>query len=262
MPGFVSVIGAGPGDPELLTVKAARRLESADLVLFDSLIDTTVIALAQQAQRFCVGKRARQRTVNQSTINRLMIRGAQRGKQVVRLKSGDPFVFGRGAEEALALKKANVPFEVIPGITTAVAAAGLAGIPVTHRGIVSGFVVVSGHSEDIFGPIIDDISPHSMTVVVLMGLTTQACLAQHLLRRGWNNTTPAAIVIEAGTPQMDTWIGTLDNLRRTPVDPKGSGPGTIVIGDVVDLRSEIETGRAAQYFVNALALKHQGSGAL
>ena len=262
MPGFVSVIGAGPGDPELLTVKAVRRLKSADLVLFDSLIDTAVIALARQAQRFCVGKRARQRTVDQSTINRLMIRGAQRGKRVVRLKSGDPFVFGRGAEEALALKKANVPFEIIPGITTAVAAAGLAGIPVTHRGIVSGFVVVSGHSEDIFGPISDDINPHSLTVVVLMGLTTQACIAQRLLRRGWNNTTPTAIVVEAGTPQMHTWTGTLDNLRLTPVDPKGSGPGTIVVGDVVGLRSEVKLDPAAQYLAEALALGHQSSGAL
>ena len=262
MPGFVSVIGAGPGDPELLTVKAVRRLESADLLLYDSLIDTTVIALARQAQRFCVGKRAHQRTVDQSTINRLMILGAQRGKRVVRLKSGDPFVFGRGAEEALALKKANVPFEVIPGITTAVAAAGLAGIPVTHRGIVSGFVVVSGHSEEAFGPIIDDLSPHSMTVVVLMGLAAQSSIAQRLLRCGWSNTTPAAIVIEAGTPQMHTWTGTLNDLRRTPVDPKGSGPGTIVVGDVVGLRSEIETDRAVQYLAEALALEQQGSGAL
>ena len=112
-PGLVSLVGAGPGDPELLTIKAARRLESADLLLYDGLVQPELIALAQHAQRFCVSKRAGQRTITQATIERLMIRGARRGKRVVRLKCGDPFVLGRGGEEALALSAAGVPFEVI-----------------------------------------------------------------------------------------------------------------------------------------------------
>ena len=142
MSGFVSLVGAGPGDPELLTMKAARRLAEADLVLYDALVASEALDLAPAAQRFCVGKRARRPSVAQEAIHRLMIRGASRGKRVVRLKCGDPFVLGRGGEEALALAAAGIPFEVIPGLTTAVTAPALSGIPVTHRGLASGFAVV------------------------------------------------------------------------------------------------------------------------
>ena len=133
MAGFVCLIGAGPGDPELLTVKASHRLEKADLVLYDALVAAEVVAIAGSAQRFCVGKRASRRTIAQTTINGLMIRNARKGKYVVRLKCGDPFVLGRGGEEALALSAAGVPFEIIPGVTSAIAAPGLAGIPVRHN---------------------------------------------------------------------------------------------------------------------------------
>ena len=151
--GFVTLAGAGPGDPELLTVKAARRLAEADLVLYDGLVPHEVVALATGAQHFSVSKRAGRpagRLVEQETIHRLMIRGARRGKRVVRLKAGDPFLLGRGGEEALALGAAGVPFEVIPGISAAVAAPELAGIPLTHRGLASGFTVVSGHAAEAF----------------------------------------------------------------------------------------------------------------
>ena len=142
--GFVSLVGAGPGDPDLLTQKAVRRLAEADLVLFDALVSLAALDLAPQAQRFFVGKRARRKAIRQETIHHLMIRAARRGKRVVRLKCGDSFVLGRGAEEALALRAAGVPFEVVPGVTSAIAAPALAGIPVTHRGLASGFAVVSG----------------------------------------------------------------------------------------------------------------------
>jgi len=262
MSGFVSLIGAGPGDPELLTVKAARRLEAAELVLYDALVDADVVAIAHGAQRFCVGKRARQRGFNQSTINRLMIRGARRGQRVVRLKSGDPFVLGRGGEEALALSAAGVPFEVIPGVTSAVAAPGLAGVPITHRGVASAFLVVSGHSDDSFGPILDDVAPHSMTVIVLMGLAARARIAERLRRRGWRSHTPTAIILAAGTPHMQTWTGTLDELGQAELDANNRAPGTIVIGDVVGLRPSLKTGRATARLGESVALWHKDRGVM
>ena len=239
-PGLVSLVGAGPGDPELLTIKAARRLESADLLLYDGLVQPELIALAQRAQRFCVSKRAGQRTITQATIERLMIRGARRGKRVVRLKCGDPFVLGRGGEEALALSAAGVPFEVIPGITAAVAAPGLAGIPVTHRGLASGFAVVSGHADEAFEPILSALAPGSMTVIILMGLRRRAAIVRTLLDRGWPGGTPAAIVFSASTPDMQVWTGRLDALGDARVATggwsAGGVPGTIVVGEVAGLQ--------------------------
>ena len=170
--GFVSLVGAGPGDPDLLTRKAAERLAEADLVLYDALVDPATLALAPTAQRIFVGKRAGRPQVRQEFIHWLMVRAARAGKRVVRLKGGDPFVFGRGGEEALALAAAGIPFEVVPGVSSAIAAAALAGIPVTHRGMASGFVVVSGHAEDAYRPMLESLAPHSATVVVMMGLGT------------------------------------------------------------------------------------------
>ena len=149
MTGFVSLVGAGPGDPELLTIKAARRLNEADLVLHDALVSPEILALAPKARAFDVGKRARRKSTPQDVIHRIMIHAARRGQRVVRLKGGDPFVLGRGGEEALALAAAGIPFEVIPGLSSAVAAPALAGIPVTHRGLTSGFMVVSGHAAAV-----------------------------------------------------------------------------------------------------------------
>lgn len=238
-PGLVSLVGAGPGDPELLTLKAARRLDAADLLLYDGLVQPALVARARRAQRFCVSKRAGRRTIAQATIERLMIRGARRGKRVVRLKCGDPFVLGRGGEEALALAAAGVPFEVIPGVSAAVAAPGLAGIPVTHRGLASGFAVVSGHAAAAFEPILSVIAPGSLTVVILMGLGRRAAIAQTLLDRGWPGGTPAAVVLAASTPEMRIWSGRLDALAGARLadgaGPGGSLPGTIVVGSVAGL---------------------------
>ena len=239
-PGLVSLVGAGPGDPELLTIKAARRLESADLLLYDGLVQPELVALALHAQRFCVSKRAAQRTVTQATIERLMIRGARRGKRVVRLKCGDPFVLGRGGEEALALSAAGVPFEVIPGVTAAVAAPGLAGIPVTHRGLASGFTVVSGHASEAYEPILSALAPGSMTVIILMGLRRRAAIARTLLDHGWRGGTPSAIVLAAATPDMRVWTGRLDALGDARIATggwsAGGVPGTIVVGEVARLQ--------------------------
>ena len=176
--GFVSLVGAGPGDPDLLTRKAAERLGEADLVLYDALVDPATLELAPSAQRVFVGKRAGRPAVRQEFIHSLMIRAARAGKKVVRLKGGDPFVFGRGGEEGLALAAAGISFEVVPGVSSAIAAGALAGIPVTHRGMASGFVVVSGHAEDAYRPILESLAPHSATVVVLMGLGADRAIAR------------------------------------------------------------------------------------
>jgi uroporphyrin-III C-methyltransferase / precorrin-2 dehydrogenase / sirohydrochlorin ferrochelatase len=234
--GIVSLVGAGPGDPELLTRKAAKRLADADVVFYDALVDPEVLDLAPSARRVFVGKRAGRPAVSQESINRLMIRAARQGKRVVRLKGGDPFVFGRGGEEALALVHAGVPFEIVPGITSAVASAALAGIPVTHRGIASGFVVVSGHSEEAYGPILRGVPPNGVTVVVMMGLAGIDGVAGLLIARGWNRLTPAAILLSASTSSAQTMTLTLAELLdgyEPTTGANGGLPGTVVIGDVV-----------------------------
>ena len=237
--GFVSLVGAGPGDPGLLTELAVRRLKRADVVLYDALVSPEVLEIATHAQRFCVGKRAGRKAMRQETIHHLMIRAARRGKRVVRLKGGDPFVLGRGGEEALALRAAGVAFEVVPGVTTAIAALGLAGIPVTHRGLASAFLVVSGHAESAYRPVLEGLAPNSLTVIVLMGLASRAALARLLLARGWRPGTPAAIVLAASTPRGQTWVGRLDELGTAFLEASADAPGTLAIGEVVALRAVI-----------------------
>jgi uroporphyrin-III C-methyltransferase / precorrin-2 dehydrogenase / sirohydrochlorin ferrochelatase len=242
--GTVALVGAGPGDPDLLTRRAVRRLGEADLVLYDALIDPAVLDLAPSARRVYVGKRAGRHAASQEFINALMIRAARRGQRVVRLKGGDPFVFGRGGEEALALADAGIPFEIVPGISSAVAAAGLVGIPVTHRSVASGFVVVSGHAEEAYRPVLQALEPHSATVVVMMGLGRVESIGSLLIDRGWKTSTPVAIVFGAGTPASTVWTVTLGDLKRGLRPAHAEAPGTIVVGDVVDIRaaltSEIE----------------------
>lgn len=234
--GSVALVGAGPGDPELLTRRAALRLAAADLVLYDALVDPRTLDLAPDAKRVFVGKRAGRPSVRQEFINRLMVRAALRGLQVVRLKGGDPFVFGRGGEEALALAAAGVPFEVVPGVTAAVAAPALAGIPVTHRGLAAGFVVVSGHAEEGYRAVLESLAPQSATVVVLMGLAGAGPIADLMIQRGWPDRTPVGVVLGASTTNAAAWTTTLAGLRFgiEPVDREG--PGTLVIGQVVSLR--------------------------
>ena len=231
--GLVSLVGAGPGDPDLLTRRAARRLEEADLVLYDALVDPEVLSLAGAAQRIYVGKRAGRPQVRQDFINRLLVRAARRGRKVVRLKGGDPFVFGRGGEEALALVAAGIPFEVVPGVSSAIAAPALAGIPVTHRGTSAAFVVVSGHAPEAYSPVLASLAPQSATVVVMMGLGRIADIAQLLQHRGWKPATPAAVIYGAATPASQIRAVTLAELPAVVNERSTDAPGTVVIGDVV-----------------------------
>jgi len=250
MNGFVSLVGAGPGDPGLLTRKAVQRLRRADLVLYDALVSPESLAIARRAQRFYVGKRAGRHSIQQDAINKLMIRAARRGKRVVRLKCGDPFVLGRGGEEALALTAAGIRYEVIPGVTTAIAAPALAGIPVTHRGLSTGFAVISGHAEEAYAPMLDALPPNSITLVILMGVGTRGAIAERLLDRGWQPETPIALVSAASSSNQIVWKGSLDAVGAAGID--ADAPATIVIGEVVRLSDAI--GAAREPLVRSAAL--------
>ena len=245
--GSVTLVGAGPGDPGLLTRTAAAKLRSADLVLYDALVDERVLGLARRARRFFVGKRAGRHAMSQEAIHALMIRAARRGRRVVRLKGGDPFVFGRGGEEVAALRAAGVPVEVVPGISNAVAAPALAGIPVTHRGIASAFLVVSGHDLDALCASVGGVTPGAATLVVLMGLSRAAGIASVLAARGWALETPAAVIVEASLPAQQVWRGTLGELAADGAAISGDGPGTIVIGEVVSLAARDESRQEEQH---------------
>ena len=249
-PGHVSLVGAGPGDPELLTRRAVARLRSADLVLYDALVDPRVLAFARRARTFFVGKRAGRHALTQEAINRLLVRAARRGRRVVRLKGGDPFVFGRGGEEALALQHAGIPFDVVPGISSAVAAPALAGIPVTHRGLSSAVLVVTGHDAATFTSAIDGLTPDAVTLVILMGLGRAVAIARELVDRGWPQATPAAVVVDASKSGQQVWRGTLDDVAVGRATTDTAGAGTIVVGAV-----------AALDFVGATSLAEPDEGA-
>ncbi len=237
--GLVSLVGAGPGDPDLLTRRAAQRLGEADVVFYDALVDRSALDLAPRAQRVFVGKRSGRPAVSQELIHRLMIRAARRGRRVVRLKGGDPFVFGRGGEEALALAVAGVRFEIVPGVSAAVAAPALAGIPVTHRRVASGFVVVSGHANGAWRPILDSLPPDAATIVVMMGLAHVEQISARLIVRGWKPSTPAAVILGAASAQTEVWTGSLEDLTAGIDLDAGDRPGVLVIGEVVRLRQAL-----------------------
>ena len=239
MSGMVSLVGAGPGDPGLLTRAAVARLRRADLILFDALVPPAVLRLARRARRFPVGKRAGRPSMRQETIHALMIRAARRGDRVVRLKGGDPFVFGRGGEEALALHAANVAFEVIPGVSSAIAAPALANIPVTHRGITSAFTVIAGHTGSSYEPVLNAIAPIAMTLVFLMSVGQQRQIAAALITRGWPPATPAAILLGASREDAGEWTGTLASLAAGQGMQDAERPGMIVVGDVVSVREQL-----------------------
>jgi uroporphyrin-III C-methyltransferase / precorrin-2 dehydrogenase / sirohydrochlorin ferrochelatase len=254
VPGRVWLVGAGPGDPSLLTRKAIACLRAADVVLYDALIDDRVLRYARKAQRFFAGKRGaraggpgsrRFEAMTQQTINTVMIRAARRGRRVVRLKGGDPFVFGRGGEEAQALRDAGIPVEVVPGVTSAFAAASLAGIPLTHRGVSSAIVVVAGHDAAVFRSRVASVRPAGVTLIVLMGGGRTAAVAAVLDSLGWPSQTPAAVVTSASTAGQQVWKGTLGQLPEIEVPQ--AAPATIILGDVVALSATTGTERERTY---------------
>jgi uroporphyrin-III C-methyltransferase len=233
-PGKVVLVGAGPGAADLLTLRAARALAEADVVLYDALVDADALSLAPRAAKLYVGKRAGREHISQEGIHRLLVRLARSGRRVVRLKCGDPFVLGRGGEEVLALGEAGVAVEVIPGVSSAVAGPADVGIPVTLRGVASSFLVVTAVPE---GPCVATVArqdPSRTTVVVLMGLASRARLASALLDLGWSADVPAAIVLGASSPERWWWTGALAELGAAPLpDDRAHLPGLLVLGQVV-----------------------------
>jgi uroporphyrin-III C-methyltransferase len=239
MSGRVSLVGAGPGDPELITVKGLRRLERADVVVHDRLVDPRLIELAPRtARRIDVGKTPGRHRWSQSRINALLIAEARRRRDVVRLKGGDPFVFGRGGEECEALVRAGIVFEVIPGVSSALAAPACAGIPVTHRAHAHAFTVVTGHMADGSPAEIDwSAVARSDTIVVLMGLARLGSIVAALRRAGRPAVTPAAVISRASTEKQRVVRGCLADIETRA---RGlATPATIVVGDVVALSDRL-----------------------
>jgi uroporphyrin-III C-methyltransferase/precorrin-2 dehydrogenase/sirohydrochlorin ferrochelatase len=239
--GTVYLVGAGPGDPDLLTLRAHRLLTTADAVVYDRLVDARILDLASPSARLIdVGKAPGHHQLPQGEINDLLVDLARRGGQVVRLKGGDPFVFGRGGEEALALARAGVPFEVVPGVSAALAAPAYAGIPVTHRGRASAVTIVTGHGcQEAAAPDWTALARADTTLVVLMGLSNLAAIAERLRAAGLPPTTPVAVVEQGTRPDQRTVEGTLENIATRVAAAGVASPATIVIGEVVSLREHL-----------------------
>jgi len=240
--GTVYLVGSGPGDPELLTVKAKRLLETADVVLHDKLPGPEILGEIPEAKREDVGKRAGGEWTPQEYTNKRLVELAAEGKTVVRLKGGDPFVFGRGGEEMEHLAANEIPFEVVPGITSAIAGAGVAGIPVTHRDHVSSVSFVTGHEDptkDESAIDWDALAATGGTLVVLMGVGKLPLYTQALLDAGMASETPVALVERATWPEMRVATGTLDSIVDVRDDHEIEPPAITVIGEVAATREAV-----------------------
>jgi len=238
--GKVYLVGAGPGDPGLITVKGIACLKKADVVIYDRLVDETVLNEARpEAEKIYVGKAANHHSMEQEMINQLLIQNARQGKTVVRLKGGDPFVLGRGGEEADSLAQQGIPFEVVPGVSSAVAVPAYAGVPVTHRGISSSFTVVTGHKASEKGePHIawDKLSTGTDTLVILMGMGNLENLVEELIKNNKPPLTPVAVITEGTTIRQRCVIGTLQDIVEKVKLENLRPPSVVVVGDVVRLR--------------------------
>ncbi len=233
--GVVYLVGAGPGDLDLITHRGFLLLGQADVVIYDHLVNPKLLDFAPQARRIFAGKRSDSHTLEQPEINRLLVREARAGRRVVRLKGGDPYIFGRGAEEAEALSRARIAFEVVPGVTAAIGASTYAGIPLTHREKASQVTFVTGQTRD--GELDPADLPRAGTLVVYMGQKALANIAKKLIRKGWKPRTPAATIQWATTPRQRTVRGTLATIGS--VASGLSAPAVTIIGDVVDLERRL-----------------------
>ena len=240
--GRVALVGAGPGDPGLLTVRGLALIRAADVIVHDRLVNPTLLEESSSAERIDVGKRPGAHAISQAEINAILIAQARRGRLVVRLKGGDPFVFGRGGEEAQALTAAGIPVEVVPGVSSAVAAPAAAGIPVTHRRLAASFAVVTAQEDETrTRPAVDwgALATAVDTLVVLMGSRALPEIARTLIAHGRPADTPVALIHEATTPRQVTAVTTLAELVDPALAPSLPAPMIAVIGEVVSLRASL-----------------------
>ncbi|GGA37731.1 uroporphyrinogen-III C-methyltransferase [Paenibacillus physcomitrellae] len=240
--GRVSIVGAGPGDPELITLKAVRRIGEGDVILYDRLVNRELLHYAKpEAIMIYCGKAPGKHTFSQEQIQSLMEQYALSGKHVVRLKGGDPLIFGRGGEEALAMAAAGIPYEIIPGITSALGAASSGEIPLTHRGLSASCAFVTG-SRSVSGehPVRWDLLAGAVdTLVIYMGIAELSEIRSQLLKNGKAPGTPAAIIERGTTDRQRIITGTLDRIDKLAAAMQAENPALIVIGEVVNVRSEL-----------------------
>jgi len=241
--GKVYLVGAGPGDPELVTLKAAKCLAEADVVIYDRLVDDRLlIDVPSKAELIYVGKKAGHHTLEQPKINQLLVDKAKEGKIVVRLKGGDPFLLGRGGEEAEALSNVGIPFVVVPGVTSSIAVPAYAGIPVTNRSLASSVGIVTGHEDPTKGGSSiawEKLATGVDTLVFLMGTGNLAQIADELVRNGRPPSTPVAIIREGTSPHQQTLVGTLADIAAKATESGIQSPALIVVGEVVRLRERL-----------------------
>lgn len=241
-PGLVTLVGAGPGDPELLTLKAVKALQAAKLVLYDHLVSPAVLDfLPPDADRVYVGKESSRHTLPQASIIELMLRLARSGRPVLRLKGGDGYIFGRGGEEAQALAAASIPFTVVPGLTAAQGAAASVGIPLTHRDHACALVLATGHTRDERGLDMDwpMLARPRQTVVLYMGVNNLPQICRQLIAHGLQADTPAALVEKATLPDERCITGTLADLPQLALTHGVKPPALIMVGGVVSLRAQL-----------------------
>jgi uroporphyrin-III C-methyltransferase len=236
--GKVYLVGAGPGEPKLLTLRAAELLRKADIVIYDRLVGKSILKLApKSARKIYVGKRSGKHEVPQDKINELLISCSKEGKTVVRLKGGDPFLFGRGGEEAEILAENNIDFEMVPGVTSAVATPEYAGIPLTHRDYASSVAIVTGHrAGDSEKPVNwSKLAEGVDTVVILMGMESLEAIVKKLIEGKVNPDKPIAIVEQGTTKLQRSFIGNLKTIVKTAKENNVKPPAIIVIGEVAEL---------------------------
>lgn len=241
--GFVSLVGAGPGDAELMTVKAVRLLQQADVVVYDRLVSAEILALIPAGVgRVSVGKEVGKHCVPQEEINETIVNLAKSGRQIVRLKGGDPYVFGRGGEEALALKKQHIAFEVVPGVTAASGCSAYSGIPLTHRGLSRSVRFITGHFKD--GEPLDinwqRVADPDCTLVIYMGLGNLSRICDSLIDAGLSPSTPAAAIENGTTKNQHRVLSQLDQLHDAVNQSGLIAPVMIIIGEVVSLAEELD----------------------